>query len=221
MKLVTLILSALFVSFGVLAQPQKKVIPRYRINTNGDVAVLNLLFEGKAVDIKNLVSVSTPKDGLHMIRIEKTILPGTLADSIKLIFPTTACERLPAYTLFREQKLFFFLDDTKRKSTLVDAVCDKVEISYTLDYFNLQIAEAVGTEPGLLFPKVTMLKPFAATESQNINDFEIPTQSEGTYTLSITRIGTKITTATLSVLNTMGQAFIIQTLPAQPAPAAQ
>jgi hypothetical protein len=186
---------------------------RTRLNVVGDVAVLNLLYDGKAVDVKKLIAVSTTP-GTNSIRIERTIQPGSIKNSIKLIVPTTACEKMPAYVLFRNGQLFFFLDESKRAISHPASVCDKYEISYTLNYFNLEAAEVRPLSPGLLIPKPILPRPFEFLDSNYIGDVDVPFQLEGTYVLSIITKESKITNATLTVKKILGQdEYVIQTLP--------
>lgn len=186
---------------------------RTRLNVVGDVAVLNLLYDGKAVDVRKLVAVSTIA-GTNSIRIERATQPGSVKGSVKLLVPTTACEKLPAYVLFRNGQLFFFLDESKRASSHPGSVCDKYEISYTLNYFNLEAAEKRTLEPGLLIPKPILPRPFEFLESNNIGDVDIPSQLDGTYVLSTTTKESKIINATLSVKQRLGQdEYVIQMLP--------
>ncbi|OYZ19274.1 MAG: hypothetical protein B7Y39_12110 [Bdellovibrio sp. 28-41-41] len=186
---------------------------RQRINVIGDLVVLNILYNGNAVDVKKLVAVTTVP-GTNSVRIERTTQPGSVKASIRLIVPTTACERLPAYVLFRNGQLFFFLDESKRRITHKTSVCDKYEISYPLNYFNLEAAETGATSPGLLIPKVLLPRPFEFLESNNVADIDVPSDLNGTYVLSITKKESKILSAILYVKQSLGQdEYIIQTLP--------
>jgi len=186
---------------------------RTRLNVVGDVAVLNLLYEGKAVDVSKLVAVSTTP-GVNSIRIERTTQPSSVKGSIKLIVPTTTCEKLPAYVLFRNEQLFFFFFYFKRDISHPASVCDKYEISYTLNYFNLEMAEVRPLNPGLLIPNPIVPRPFEFLGSNYIGDLDVPFQQEGTYVLSIITKESKITNATLFVKKILGQdEYIIQTLP--------
>lgn len=208
MKAYLLILSSTFlVSLSTLAQS------KVRINVIGDVAVLNMLHEGRAVDVRNLVAVST--DPLtNPIRIERSIRPNSLDQSIKLIVPTSVCEKLPAYVLYRDHSLYFFLDYSKRSASTASAVCNKFEISYVLNEFNLDSALPGPLRSGLAIPRPKVPRPFEFIDSQNVIPIPVPFQTTGSYNLAIEVDGEKIVRAGLSVTNELGHPVdVIQTLP--------
>lgn len=207
MKTHIILVSMLMFSLSIFAQT------KVRLNVVGDVAVLNMLHEGRAIDVRNLVAVATDPQ-TNPIRMERTKRPNSLDDSIRLIVPTTACEKLPAYVLYRDHSLYFFLDYSKRSTSKDNAVCNKYEISYALNEFNLDSALPGPLRSGLAIPKPTVPRPFEFIDSQNITPVPVPFQTTGSYSLSIEVNGEKIIRAGLSITNELGHPIeTIQTLP--------
>lgn len=207
MKLSAILVGILLISSLSFGQSRSK------LNVIGDVAVLNMLHDGKAVDVRNLVAVATNANE-NPIRIERSKLPNTVDESIKLIVPVTACEKLPAYVLYRNNQLYFFLDHSKRSSSTVNAICNKFEISYTLNTFNLEGAISGPLKAGLAIPRPIVSRPFEFIETQSVASIPVPFQLEGSYILSIEVTGEKIRRADLSITNELGQPTqFIQTLP--------
>lgn len=206
MKL-SILVSTLIISSLSFAQSRAK------LNVIGDVAVLNMLHEGKAVDVRNLIAVSTNPNE-NPIRIERTKLPNSIEDSVRLIIPVTACEKLPAYVLYRDNQLFFFLDYSKRSASATNAVCNKFEISYTLNTFNLESAIPGPLRSGLAIPHPVVPRPFEYIETQNVAAIPVPFKPDGSYVLSIEVKNERILRSTLSITNELGHLVqVIQTLP--------
>lgn len=186
---------------------------RVKLNVIGDVAVLNMLHDGKAVDVRNLIAVSTDINE-NPIRIERSRLPNIVEESIRLIVPVTACEKLPAYVLYRDNQLFFFLDYSKRSTSAINSICNKFEISYTLNTFNLESAIPGPLKPGLAIPYPIVPRPFEFIESQNVAAIPVPFKPDGSYVLSIEVKSERILRANLSLTNELGHPIqVIQALP--------
>jgi hypothetical protein len=143
------------------------------------------------------------------IRIEKIKDPKTHRDAIRLIIPLASCDSMPIYYLYKDESLFFFQDESKRKVT-IDVGCFIYEARLVLNPTLLEAAEEGYQRPGLLIPRA-FGHPFI---DDDFEDAVIRTSVEGSFNLSLDRNGDRIQRAELTMSNAQGMfTRMIQELP--------
>ncbi len=157
------------------------------------------------VNLNKLVSVSFIS-GFSEAHLEKFLLPnGT--ETLKLSLSTGYCEDLPAFFYQDKDQLFLFLDESKKKVT-VDVGCSDNKVTILLDNWLLEASTISRQYGGLVIPNPSNHYPFTNQMRQDLIKYganlKTTTIREGSYNLSVERLGGKILSAELSVANSNG-----------------